>query len=328
MGRSQACSMIAETQSGHLEQGLIFNIQKFSLHDGTGIRTLVFLKGCPLACEWCSNPEGQGDSAELVFTRALCIGTDECERCLHVCSPRAISCGSDAKVEIDHLACDGCGECVSACPSKALEMSGRLMSVEDVIREVEEDGSFYARSGGGLTVSGGEPLSQPEFVKRLLATARRRGLNTAIETSGLCSWKSLEEVAPHADQILYDIKCIDLETHRRETGVSNERILENLAELRRRFPQTPVVVRTPIIPGVNDTEEEIQAIVDWVKEAGGASAYELLPYHGFGEPKYRKLGRSYPLEHVKPPSEARMAALRAIAARVTPLETADGGENR
>jgi pyruvate formate lyase activating enzyme len=245
-----------------------------------------------------------------------------------VCGPGAISCASDGKAEIDRLTCDNCGECASACPSKALEMSGRLMSVEDVIREVEEDGSFYARSGGGLTVSGGEPLSQAEFVKQLLITARRRGLNTAIETSGLCSWKSLEEVAPHVDQILYDIKCIDLERHRRATGVSNERILENLAKLRRRFSDTPVIVRTPVIPGVNDSEQEIQAVVDLIKEAGGASAYELLPYHGFGEPKYRKLGRSYPLEHVTPPSEARMAALCAIATQVGPFETAAGGEGR
>ena len=173
--------MITETQRGNREYGLIFNIQKFSLHDGTGIRTLVFLKGCPLTCEWCSNPEGQGDSPELVFSRDRCIGADECELCLRVCGPRAISCDGDGKAQIDRLACDNCGECVSACPSKALEMSCRLMSVDDVIREVEEDGSFYARSGGGLTVSGGEPLSQAEFVKQLLITARRRGLNTAIE---------------------------------------------------------------------------------------------------------------------------------------------------
>lgn len=320
--------MTAETKRGNQEQGLIFNIQKFSLHDGTGIRTLVFLKGCPLACRWCSNPEGQRSHSELVLTRDLCIGTDECERCLGVCGPHAIRCGSDGRVEIDRLLCDDCGECASVCPSKALEMSGRLLGVDEVIREVEEDGSFYARSGGGLTVSGGEPLSQAEFVKQLLITARRRGLNTAIETSGLCSWKSFEEVAPHVDQILYDIKCIDVETHRQETGISNERILENFAKLRRRFPQTPVVVRTPIIPGVNDTEQEIRAIVDRIEEAGGASAYELLPYHGFGEPKYRKLGRTYPLEHVKPPSEARMASLRAIAARVAPPDTANGGGNR
>jgi pyruvate formate lyase activating enzyme len=317
-----------ETRSGSQEQGLVFNVQKFSLHDGTGIRTLVFLKGCPLACEWCSNPEGQGGSAELVHTRDLCIGLDECDRCLQVCGPGAIRRGDDGKVDIDRSACDDCGECAPACPSRALEMSGRLLSVDEVIREVEEDGSFYARSGGGLTVSGGEPLSQPEFVKRLLITARRRGLNTAIETSGLCSWRSLEEIAPHVDQILYDIKCIDREKHRRDTGVSNERILENFAELRRLFPDVPVVVRTPVIPGFNDSEQEIQAIVDWIEQAGGASSYELLPYHGFGGPKYHKLGRSYPLEHVKPPSETRMAALRAVAARVAAAATADDAESR
>jgi pyruvate formate lyase activating enzyme len=149
-------------------------------------------------------------------------------------------------------------------------------------------------------------------------------LNTAIETSGLCSWRSLEAIAPHVDQVLYDVKCLDLERHKQETGVSNERILENLAKLRRFFPDTPVVVRTPVVPGVNDNEQEIQAIVDWIEEAGGASAYELLPYHGFGEPKYRKLGRSYRLSHVSPPSEAIMAALRALAARVASSETDDG----
>jgi len=320
--------MTAETRRRGQEQGLIFNIQKFSLHDGAGIRTLVFLKGCPLACGWCSNPEGQRYTPELVLTRDRCMGTNECERCLPACRPGAIRCSSDGKVEIDRLACDDCGECASACPSRALEMSGRLMSVDDVIREVEEDGSFYARSGGGLTVSGGEPLSQPEFVKQLLIEARGRGLNTAIETSGLCSWKSIEEIAPQADQILYDIKCLDPERHRRETGVSNERILENFARLRRRFPTTSVVVRTPVVPGVNDTEQEIQAIVDRIGEAGGASSYELLPYHGFGEPKYRKLGQRYRLSHLKPPSEAQMAALRAIAARAGLSATADGAGNR
>jgi pyruvate formate lyase activating enzyme len=304
--------MNAETQNGNHEQGLVFDIQKFSLHDGAGIRTLVFLKGCPLACEWCSNPEGQCHTAELVFARGLCLGTAECERCLDVCGAGAIRSGRDGRVEIDRAACDSCGECVATCPSKALEMSGRLMSVDDVIREVEEDGSFYARSGGGLTVSGGEPLSQPAFVKQLLITARGRGLNTAIETTGLCSWKILEEIAPHVDQILYDIKCMDHARHRQATGVSNERILENFAELRRRFPDIAIVVRTPIVPGFNDTEQDIRAIADWIDRAACSGAHELLPYHGFGAPKYRKLGRSYPLEHAKPPSEARMAALRAI----------------
>jgi pyruvate formate lyase activating enzyme len=300
------------------QRGLVFNIQQFSLHDGAGIRTLVFFKGCPLACEWCSNPEGQADSPELIFASERCIGTNQCDGCIGACGPRAIRCGTDGRIEIDRELCDGCGECATACPSEALEISGRLMSVDDVIREVEEDAGFYARSGGGLTISGGEPLSQAEFVKQLLVAARRRGLNTAIETSGLCSWRSLREVAPLVDQVLYDIKCVDPERHRRMTGVSNARILENLANLRREFPDLPVTVRTPVIPGVNDAEQDIQAIVDAIVEAGGASAYELLPYHGFGGPKYRKLGRTDPLEDVDPPLEASLTALSSIAAQVAP----------
>ncbi len=198
-------------------------------------------------------------------------------------------------------------------------MSGVLMSVDEVLREVEEDGAFYSRSGGGLTVSGGEPLSQARFVGRLLAAAHRRGLNTAVETSGLCSWKSFEEVVPHADQVFYDIKCVDPHRHRLETGVSNQRVVENFAKLRQSFPEVAVVVRTPVIPGVNDSEQEIQAIVDLVNAAGGASGYELLPYHGFGEPKYRKLGQSYPLADAQPPTKEQMAALERIAANASIL---------
>jgi len=298
-------------------RGTIFDIQKFSLHDGTGIRTLVFFKGCPLACAWCSNPEGQADSAELLYARDRCIGTAECDRCIPACTAGAIGAGDDGKIEIDRERCDHCGDCADACPSRALEMSGRPVSVDDVIRAVEEDSGFYVRSGGGLTVSGGEPLSQAEFVAELLATARSRGLDTVVETSGLCPWESFERVAPHVDQIFYDIKCVDPARHRRETGVSNEVILENFRRLRAEFPEMAVVVRTPVIPGVNDREEDIREIARFIGDAGGASAYELLPYHGFGEGKYHRLGRTYPLTRAEPPSEPQMAALRQIADRVS-----------
>jgi pyruvate formate lyase activating enzyme len=308
--------MTAEREPENGNRGLIFDIQKFSLHDGEGIRTLVFFKGCPLACAWCSNPESQAYSAELVYTRDQCIGTRECDRCLSACGARAIGRGSDGKIEIDRRRCDDCGECTHVCPAKALEMSGEVMSVDQVIRVVEEDGGFYVRSGGGLTVSGGEPLSQAGFVRKLLVTARGRGLDTAIETSGLCAWKSLEAVAPYVDQIFYDIKCVDPKKHERATGVSNEVILENFRKLRKHFPETALVVRTPVIPGVNDAEEDIRAIVEFIDGAGGASAHELLRYHGFGEPKYRKLGRAYPLDRAEPPSEERMSALGKIASRI------------
>jgi pyruvate formate lyase activating enzyme len=305
--------MSLENESNGAPKGLVFNIQKFSLHDGPGIRTIVFLKGCPLACAWCSNPEGRAPSPELILTCDRCLGTEECERCITVCLEHAITKGEDGELRIDRSHCDGCGDCAYVCPSKALEVSGEWVSVGDVLSIVEEDDAFYARSGGGLTVSGGEPLAQGAFVRALLAAARSRGIDTAIETSGLCNWKTMRDVAPLADRIYFDIKCLDSGKHEQVTGVSNRKILENFQRLRAGFAEVDVVVRTPIIPGVNDSEDDIQAIAEFVDQAGGASAYELLPYHGFGEPKYAKVGKHYPLSHLKPPSEEHMRARQRTA---------------
>ena len=294
-------------------KGLIFNIQKFSLHDGPGIRTIVFLKGCPLACMWCSNPEGQVPSPELILTCDRCIGTDECERCMTVCLEKAINKGDGGELHIDRRDCDGCGDCAYVCPSRAIEVSGEWLGVDEVVRIIEEDDAFYARSGGGLTVSGGEPLAQGAFVRALLAAARSRGIDTAVETSGLCNWQTMRSVAPLADRIYFDIKCLESEKHEQVTGVSNRKILQNFERLRAEFPEVDVVVRTPIIPGVNDSEDDIRAIAEFVDEAGGASKYELLPYHGFGEPKYVKLGKHYPSSHLDPPSAGRMKELQKTA---------------
>lgn len=295
-------------------KGLVFNIQKFSLHDGPGIRTIVFLKGCPLACMWCSNPEGRSTTPELILSCDRCIGTDECDRCITVCLEGAISKGEDGTVTIDRARCDGCGDCTYVCPSEALETSGDWVEVEEVLRIVEEDDAFYARSGGGLTLSGGEPLAQGSFVRALLGAARDRGIDTAVETSGLCNWKTMKDVAPLTDRMFFDIKCLDPEKHQKVTGVSNAKILDNFRKLRAELPEVDVVVRTPVIPGVNDTERDIRAIAEFVTDAGGASSYELLPYHRFGEPKYEKLGKHYRLSHLESPTDARMAQLRQVAA--------------
>jgi pyruvate formate lyase activating enzyme len=293
-------------------KGLIFNIQRFSLHDGPGIRTIVFLKGCPLACLWCSNPEGQSRAPELMHSCDRCIGTDECERCIAVCIDQAIRKDGRGGVIIDRERCDGCGECAYACPSGAIEVSGQWMSIEEVLAIVEQDDVFYTRSGGGLTLSGGEPLSQGAFALALLRAARNRGIDTAIETSGLCSWKTMREAAPLADRIFFDIKCLDPRKHERVTGVSNEKILANFRRLRAELPKVDVVVRTPVIRDINDSVDDIRAIAEFIADAGGASAYEVLPYHGFGEPKYEKLSKHYRLSHLRPPSAERMQELKDI----------------
>ena len=296
-------------------RGRVFNIQRFSLHDGSGIRTLVFLKGCPLACKWCANPEGQSFGPELAYSPDKCIGTAECNRCMEVCDVGAIGRREDGKVEIDRETCSDCGRCVEACPSKALEIFGKSMGVDDVIRIVEEDGRFYARSGGGLTLSGGEPLSQTEFALELLKAAQGRGIDTALETSGLCRWEDLESVCRHVNQIFFDLKTLDGRKHEEATGVGNGRILDNLRKLCATFPEMPVVVRTPVVPDFNDSPEDIRNIAEFLEALPGTVAYELLPYHRFGEGKYQQLGRVYPLAGLEPPCKERMEALRRTTRR-------------
>jgi pyruvate formate lyase activating enzyme len=299
---------------GEENGGLIFNIQKFSLHDGSGIRTLVFLQGCPLVCRWCSNPEGQARSPVLAFDVDKCIGTAECDRCVPACGAEAVAHSEDGKVRIDRELCNDCGECTEACPSTALELLGSTMTVDQVLDAVEEDSSFYARSGGGLTVSGGEPLLQARFVGQLLKAARSRGIDTALETSGYCRWEDLRDVCQHLDQVFYDVKSLDPARHQDHVEVGNRLILDNLRRLCEHFPDLPIVVRTPIIPGFNDSPEDVGAIARLVEDLPGSRRHELLPYHGFGEPKYRRLGKEYPLSGFEAPTEEQMARLREISA--------------
>jgi len=277
--------------------GLVFNIQKFSVHDGPGIRTMVFLKGCPLRCQWCSNPESQHNYPEMLYNRNKCIGTGECGYCLKACNTGAIT-EVEGKVAINRELCTHCGDCAEVCPAKAVEICGSAMTVDEVLNVVEEDNIFYTRSGGGITLSGGEPLVQADFASKLLQEAKLRGMDTAIETTGFTKWENIEKVLRFLDTVYFDLKCMDSEKHKKHTGVPNEKILDNFKKICTKFPDTPIIVRTPVIPGFNDTEEDILAIANFIKETSGHIYYELLGYHRFGESKYTSLGRTYFLSSV------------------------------
>ncbi len=286
------------TQTDRTLRGCVFNIQNYSVHDGPGIRTIVFLKGCPLRCEWCCNPESQLLSPELAYNPQKCIGIEECIRCNDVCRQFAIGQSGHKKITINRDICNLCFECVEACPSKAIHVFGNSMSVTEVINIVEADSAFYARSGGGLTISGGEPLMQHEFTLALLIEARRRHIDATVETCGFAEWDILEQVGSHLKFILFDIKSMNDTKHRTFTGVSNELILDNFRKLRDTFPQLHILARIPLIPGLNDSEEEIAEIISFIKGMKNISC-ELLPYHRIGQSKYEFLGRDYSMAGVK-----------------------------
>lgn len=280
------------------KKGLVFNIQKYSVHDGPGIRTIVFLKGCPLSCKWCSNPESQRREPELAFNSGRCLTFAKCTRCLQACLRGAIIREADDSLRIDRSLCSGCPmNCAEACPSQGLIVYGQERSVDDVLKVVEQDAAFYTRSSGGLTLSGGEPLMQGEFALALLRDARRRRIKTAVETCGMVPWKTLEAAAPYLNYVLYDIKHMDSGVHEEQTGCSNETILENFRKLAALDPDKPILARTPIIPGFNDSEEAIKAIAEFIKPFPNVR-YEMLPYHRLGTQKYLFLDRVPPMDDV------------------------------
>lgn len=302
------------TQEIQKTTGIIFNIQKYSVHDGPGIRTVVFLKGCPLKCHWCSNPESQSFRPELAYNRNKCITVSECLRCSDICEEKALVRGEDDKIDVVWDNCTDCLACTEVCPAGALITYGEQRNVKDVIDEVEQDATFYARSGGGLTLGGGEPLAQPDFALALLKEAKRRYIKTAIETCGDVSKDVLLEACKYSNTLMIDIKSMDSAKHRQYTGHGNERILENFEAVLDTHPKLAVRVRTPVVPGFNDTTEDIQAIVDFI--AGRNVEYELLPYHRLGTQKYINTGRQYELGEVSLDNDLFLK-LRDVAMRHT-----------
>jgi len=297
------------------KKGLVFNIQKYSVHEGPGIRTIVFLKGCPLSCRWCSNPESQRREPELAFNAGRCLTFAKCTRCLQACLRGAVLREADDSLRIDRSLCTGCPmNCAEACPYQGLIVYGQERSVDDVLKVVEQDAAFYTRSSGGLTLSGGEPLLQDEFALALLRDARRRRIKTAVETCGMVPWKTLEAAAPYLNYVLYDIKHMDSGVHKEQTGCSNATILDNFQKLAALDPDKPILARTPIIPGFNDSEAAINAIAEFIKPFPNVR-YEMLPYHRLGTQKYHFLDRVPPMNDVTL-DKSIMSSLRDIAKNV------------
>lgn len=293
--------------------GYIFNIQQYSLHDGEGIRTMVFLKGCPMRCRWCANPESQQLLPELAYNCHKCIGIIECMQCIEVCCAGAIKKDEDNKIIIDRQLCNNCLNCVQVCPSRALNVFGNLLSIDEVFQAVAAEEVFHARSGGGLTLGGGEPFFQAEFSLALLKEAKKRRIHTAVETAGYTAWENLAPACEYLDQIIYDLKILDEQKHRDCTGVSNRLILDNFEKICAAFPAMPVTVRTAIIPGFNDREEDLFALVDFIAGRPNVT-FEPLAYHRFGQPKYAYLGRPYPLADIKT-DEQKINSLKEKALR-------------
>ena len=276
--------------------GFIFDIKRFSLHDGPGIRTTLFLKGCPLNCWWCHNPEGQARGPELVLQPERCIA---CGACVEVCEQGAIDLQPDGP-STDRTLCTVCGACAETCYTDARGIVGRRVGVSEVMDDVKRDNAFYDQSGGGVTISGGEPLAQPEFLRDLLAACRAWGLHTALDTCGFAPWRTLDSVRADVDLFLYDLKLLDDGRHRQYTGVSNVRVVDNLKRLSEEGHR--IVLRVPIIPGVNDQKEDVQQLGTVAASLPSLERVDLLPYHRIGRDKYRRLGKLCPMPEVDPPS--------------------------
>ncbi len=285
-------------------EGQIFDIQRYSVNDGPGIRTIVFLKGCPLRCLWCCNPESQKPLPQLFYFGSLCT---RCYRCVNVCPTGATSKAADGSIIIDRQLCQVCGKCVAECPSEARVITGKTMTVEEVLEVVKKDAIFYRNSDGGVTLSGGEPTSQPEFSKELLRRCQESGLDTAIETSGYVDWQKLKEILEYVDLVLFDIKHMDSSNHRQLTGVGNELILANAARIA--GEGKPLIIRVPLIPGCNDSEENIEALIAFMKKLR-LSRVDLLPYHRLGVGKYERLGMEYDLKELESYKEERSEVIK------------------
>jgi pyruvate formate lyase activating enzyme len=278
---------------------------RFALQDGPGIRTTIFLKGCPLSCWWCHNPEGRSTRRELAYVADRCL---RCGDCIRACLEQALT--LDGQVVRDAHSCKLHLRCIDVCPTGAQEVFGRWMSVPEVIQEILKDQLFFDESGGGITISGGEPLMQPEFLEKLLAACRARRIHTVVDTCGYAEWSVIERIRKYVNLFLFDLKVMDPAKHQRVTGTRNDRIFENLGRLAE--SGSAVTIRIPVIPGINDDERNLAAVSTFLLPLG-LRDIDLLPYHRIASGKYSQLGEVYRMEDVLPPTEQD---LKGIAARL------------
>lgn len=282
---------------------IIFDIKKYAIHDGPGIRTTVFFKGCPLNCWWCHNPEGLDISAQVIYRKDRCIG---CGECINVCPEGAITLSSSGVIT-DQSKCVHCGTCAETCPAKARELVGRVVTVDHIVGEIKKDILFYDESGGGVTFSGGEPLMQPDFLLGLLDACGKLDIHRTVDTTGYADAELVLRVADRTELFLYDLKHMDSEKHRRYTGVPNEQILSNLESLAKHGAN--IDIRIPIIPGINSDDENIDRTGAFVSSLPGVRDINILAYHSAAQSKYRNLGLEYPLSKILSPSKHELEAV-------------------
>lgn len=288
-------------------QGLVFDIRRFSVEDGPGIRTTVFFKGCPLSCWWCHNPESQNTVPEVIYRKNRCI---HCGACIEICAENALSENDQGDIQVALERCARCGACVEVCPADARELAGRWMTPQQVFAEIERDLPFYDESGGGVTFSGGEPLSQPRFLSALLQICKENEIHTALDTCGYATWETLTGLRDGVDLFLYDLKLVDDRAHRRFTGVSNQLILHNLAQLVQTGAN--LIVRLPVIPGITDTAEALRQFGDFLQSISYKGQVDLLPYHHSAMAKYDRMALPYLLEKITPPSDEHLDEIAGV----------------